>query len=622
MTTTFQLPEVSRLLTLLSKDRDEFEGRTFNYFDYFNFLQQLYQYLPIRSIEPLLPLMLSFKREPLTLKDHFVFSPLFNLDRPDRIVVMAGRQVGKSVCCGSLLVTTSGCIPGFQSLYVTPLGEQMKRFSINYVKALISTSPCRRILTAGCKQNIDHKEFLNTSKIQFSFASDSADRIRGITADVCYFDELQDFNVSNLPVIESTLSHSDWHLRVYTGTPKTMDNTLTVAWKQSSQAEWWIKCPHCGEQNIPSLDYHLEEMIGDWRPDISEEAPGVVCHKCKKPINPRTGRFVHRYPKRRLEFSGYHIPQILLPHHYAFQDSWKALLDKRDNWPTARYYNEVLGEPYDIGQTLLTQAELMSACCLGIENNQAEPDPKVITAAHNNYLYTALTADWAGGGVDSVSYTVLGLMGLTADGHVDVLWGKRFSGGIEHEFEAQDCLKWVKVFQPNFFVHDYSGAGALRETILIHAGFPYRSTIPIEYTGAHKSNLIVRVPACATHRREHWTLDRTRSLQYTIQCIKNGYLRFFNYDGGAEAKNLAGISTSLLDDFLALTEEKTVSPATGSENYVIRKQASKSDDFAHAINMGLMALWELTGTYPMFASNSQQAYNMSLQDDLYGDYSF
>ena len=620
MTTTFQIPEISTLLQHLSLD--ELEGRKLNYFDYFDFLHQLYQYVPIRTIEPLLPLLLSFKREPLTLKDHFVFSPLFNIDRPRSTIVMAGRQVGKSVCCGSLLVTTSGCIPGFQSLYVTPLGEQMKRFSVNYVKALISTSPCRRILTAGCKQNIDHKEFLNTSKIQFSFASDSADRIRGITADVCYFDELQDFNTSNLPVIESTLSHSNWNLRFYTGTPKTMDNTLTVAWQQSSQAEWWIPCPKCGEQNIPALEYHLEDMIGDWHEDISEESPGVVCHKCKTPINPRTGRWVHRFPKRRQDFSGYHIPQILLPHHYAFPDTWKALLDKRDNWPKARYYNEVLGEPYDIGQTLLTQAELMSACNLGIPNNQEYPDPKVMNKLHEGYLCTALCADWAGGGIDSVSYTVLALIGLHPSGHVDVLWGKRFSGGIEHEYEANDCLKWVKLFHPNLFVHDYSGAGALRETILIHAGFPYRSTIPIEYTGPRKSNLIVRVPANETHSREHWTLDKTRSLQYTIQCIKNGYLRFFSYDGGAEAKNLAGISTSLLDDFLALTEEKTVSPATGAENYVIRKQASKSDDFAHAVNMGLMALWEVNGAYPLFATQSDPAYNYSLQEDMYGDYNF
>ena len=149
-----------------------------------------------------------------------------------------------------------------------------------------------------------------------------------------------------------------------------------------------------------------------------------------------------------------------------------------------------------------------------------------------------------------------------------------------------------------------------------------QETIPIEYTGPRKSNLIVRVPANETHSREHWTLDKTRSLQYTIQCIKNGYLRFFNYDGGAEAKNLAGISTSLLDDFLALTEEKTISPATGTENYVIRKQASKSDDFAHAVNMGLMALWEVNGAYPLFATQSDPMYNASLQDDMYGDYSF
>ena len=99
MTTTFQIPEITTLLQHLSSD--ELEGRKLNYYDYFDFLHQLYQYVPLRTVEPLLPLLLSFKREPLTLKDHFVFSPLFTIDRSRSTIPMAIRTIKTSSPCFS-----------------------------------------------------------------------------------------------------------------------------------------------------------------------------------------------------------------------------------------------------------------------------------------------------------------------------------------------------------------------------------------------------------------------------------------------------------------------------------------------------------------------------------------
>ena len=85
----------------------------------------------------------------------------------------------------------------------------------------------------------------------FSFAYQDAERTRGISADKNVIDEVQDMDISFLPVIHETISASqEWGLIQYAGTPKTMDNTIQVLWQDSSMAEWMVKCPHCSHRAL------------------------------------------------------------------------------------------------------------------------------------------------------------------------------------------------------------------------------------------------------------------------------------------------------------------------------------------------------------------------------------
>lgn len=593
--------EVSSILTNLSSGK--VGARNCTPLDSLALVRKLIDLTGMETMEPLLPLLLAFNGKPLTLKNHFVLSPLFTTREPSKTVFMNGRQTGKSVGVASALYLTSVTKPNLSSLYVTPLQEQMKRFSLNYMQSLINNSPFRPFLSKGCTQTINQRGFVNDSKILFSFASDNADRVRGINADVNCYDEVQDFSFDVLPVIAETLSASISPRTLYTGTPKTEDNTLSHLWRRSSQAEWWIPCTHCGFENIPSKEYHLERMIGPSRDDISEENPAVICYKCRKPIYPRLGRWVHRFPNRRMSTqygTGYHVPQILLPMHYSNKLKWDTLLAKQDDWPTALFLNEVLGEPVDSGQTLVSMRDLQAAGCLGYRNNPNSPDEQVFRLLNSHrYESTCLAIDWGGGGQEMISFTCMAIMGIDYDGNIDVLWGKRFTAGIDHAGEAEAALAYLRAFSPQLVVHDYSGPGVLRETIMHQAGVPLNRIMGIIYTGPSKQAVIRHIPATAQHPRDHYSLDKSRSLLYTIQMLKTGKLRFFEYDGGSGSKNAAGMSTSLMDDFLALYDEKMTSSGSGF-SYTIRRVPSKADDFAQTINFGCAALWHVTGHYPKF----------------------
>ncbi len=502
-------------------------------------------------------------------------------------------------------VMLSNCIPYFKTLFITPLYEQIRRFSNNYVRPFIDRSPIRSLWSGTNTENsVLQRSFKNLSTMLFSFALLDADRIRGISAHRVCLDELQDLDPDHIPIIRETMSHSPWGLMTMTGTPKSLDGPLEGSWLKSSQAEWFIPCrtPGCGEWNIPSLDHHIYQMLGPLHDSISEKVPGVVCHKCRKPINPRPladgsgARWVHRYPERRHKFAGYHIPQLILPLHYARYDKWSELLAKQQGWGNTSknvFCNEVLGESVDSGQKLVSQTELQRAAILPWVNTPNDPSPELIKRL-KHYKQRILAVDWGGGGEDEVSFTALSLLGLTPDNKIDCLWGKRLVISTEHLQEAIECLHWLRTFGCELLVHDYTGAGIVRETVLVQAGFSLERVMPIQYVRAASRSLMKFIEPSILHNRGHYRLDKMRSLLYTCQAIKLQILRFFKYD------HISDESPGLMHDFLALVEEKNHTRLAG-DIYTITRNPLLTDDFAQATNIGCAALWHANDCWPDFA---------------------
>lgn len=568
------------------------------------------------SLEPLLPLVFNLNGKPYTLKQHFPFAPLFRVTMPKNLVLKTGRQVSKSTSLASHGVLLANCLPFFKTLYVTPLYEQIRRFSNNYVRSFIDQSPIKSLWCGtDTENNVLQRSFKNKSIMLFSFALLDADRVRGISTDRVVMDEIQDMDPDHIPIIQETMSYSRYAMLHMAGTPKSLDNPLEGAYKRSSGAEWFIPCESCRHWNIPSLDHDLDAMIGPWNIHISERYPGIVCAKCRKPINPRSGRWVHRKENQRWQFAGYHVPQIILPLHYADSEKWNMLLLKREgfgNMTQSQFYNEVLGESIDAGQKLITETELKAACLLEWQNKK-EPEPAVFTNL-KNYKHRVLAIDWGGGGDEGISFTVIVALGFRYDGTIDVLWGKRLLLGSEHMAEAVECMKWAQKFKIDYVVHDYTGAGTVRETVMVQAGFKLDKIMAIRLVRAASQDVMVFKEATAINHRQHYSLDKTRSLLYTCQAIKLKQIRFFKYDW--ESQDNPG----LISDFLALVENKAES-RMGGDIYTITRNTLLSDDFAQAVNLGCAAIWHINDAWPNFAEiagvgriSAQQARRQTPED--------
>lgn len=400
----------------------------------------------------------------------------------------------------------------------------------------------------------------------------------------------QDHDPDHVDIIEESMSASPYKMSQFSGTALSNDTMLHGQWERSSQAEWIIPCHHCNRENVPALDYHLDKMIGPYREDISIHEPGLICYhrECRRPIDPTLGRWRHRIEGRRGYHDGYHMPQFLFPMHYGSAPDWRLLLSKREIYGAAKFYNEVCGVSYDFATKMVTQTELIEAGCLH-ENTEQEALQVV-----GNYRLRVLAADWGGGGEKGVSLTCPAVLGLTPGGTIDVIYARKLPNPMDHIGEARECRRLFDRFRCHIFAHDYTGAGHIRETVMIQSGLPRERIMPMWYMGHLGSGMMRHIKATPQSPRAYYELDKTQSLQNTCYSIKLGGVRFFKYD------HIDAQRPGLLHDFLALVEEKSPR-AYGSDRHIVHKKPNQCDDFAQAVNMGCCAIWYTVGGFPDFS---------------------
>ena len=546
-------------------------------------LNLFYRNGQLKSLVPILPIMLNLKGKPYTLERYFAVKPFFSITPPRTTVLKCGRQISKSTVMAAQGVLMSAIAPYFSSLYCCPRFEQTRRFSNNYVKPFIETSLVGKILTdPSQEQSVLQRTFKNFSVQHFSFAFLDCERIRGISTDLNRFDEVQDIDPDFIPIINETLSASDYDLRQYSGTPKHYDNPLEKMWTKSSQGEWVTRCAHCNHYNIASIEHDLWDMI---------QKDGVSCSKCNKEIDPETGEWVAAVPERLHHSAGYHIPQPIMPMHYApnsktgVKERWLALYEAKLAMPKALFYNEKLGESCDHGITLLTRSDLVAASTLSTSNNYHAGRQNL-----NSYIMRVMGVDWGGGGESEVSYTTVAILGFLPGGQVDLLYGERFSPDVDRMAEAKAIMKYFHEYSCDILAHDAGGAGSAKETIMLQAGFPITRVFPACYVRASLADMVSAHPPTGAQGRWSYSVDKARSLVLLCQCIKSGLFKFPKFETWE----------SLAEDLLSLIEDKHSTPK-GGDVYLVTRKGSHSDDFAHSINFAACAFWHTQQRYPDIA---------------------
>jgi len=348
-------------------------------------------------------------------------------------------------------------------------------------------------MNSSLVQNVFMKQLLNGSRMYLRYALLNADRIRGYSADMNIFDEVQDLREDIIPVIQETMSRSMFKWSLYAGTPKRSKGTLANIWDRSTKNEYILKCQACNHWNILGPD-----NIGDL---------GVICNKCGRSLDVKQGgEWVSTYSlTKKPVLEGFRV--CLLHFDKAPWVNWtKDVLGKREKYSTAKYHNEVLALEYDEGTSPITEADLVKNC-----------RPEYIMNGEPNKLDTSYKSvmgiDY--GPINSEnSHTVITIMQKRGDRY-HVLYLKKFLGkeadyAYIHRLIPELMEKWKVVH----LAADYGMGEAPNSEIRSKVG--HQKVIAFQHLPTQKEKIRwnPKMPA--------YTMNRNQVMNELFQEIKNG----------------------------------------------------------------------------------------------------
>ena len=532
------------------------------------------------SLKPFVPFLV-LKGKPLNFHNHYPMLPFFKVKRPRRTVFMCARQLGKSVSLGASSIIRSRIIGNYDVLSIQPRFEQIKRFSTLYAGPMMNASPLKSwFVDKDRESSIMSRAIGGGGSLHYAYAFLTPDATRGFAVQELTLDEVQDINNSFIPIIEEVLSAQTEHgIRVFSGTPKTFENTLNAQFSESSQAFIHIKCEHCNFENIANKDNHIYKMIGKRT---------CICAKCGKNLNLRRMKYIHHYPDRRNKFEGYHISQVTHPLHASFPEKWSELVDKMDNpsYSEVTFENEILGLPSEHNHTPLSEAELRGACDPEMRN-----DLKLAVARAKQANMVVMGVDWSGFGQDNTSKTVA-VIAATFPGSdfIRIIYAERLDMGADAQAEARHLRSLFISANCNFFAHDFSGAGTIREALISQMGMNKKKFIPFDMVHAPVRKKIISFYKPSDGGRSCYNIDKTRSLMVLFQMVKSKKIIFPRWED----------SKDVISDLLNITQETKENPR-GSDFIIMDRIPGTRDDCADAVNFACSTIWHSAGKYPEIA---------------------
>jgi hypothetical protein len=170
------------------------------------------------------------------------------------------------------------------AIYAAPRMDQVSRFSRDRLKPAISTSSnLFRLLGSPTEEPgqsaIGRIAFSNGSVVYLLSAWGDFEAIRNIPADFVFVDEIQDVQAEAIPVIEESLSHSEYGRMLMIGTASDAGSEFDKLWQQSDMKEW-SKEERVWKPTKPSnksySGYHLTQDMAVWIVNLPPENPKSI----------------------------------------------------------------------------------------------------------------------------------------------------------------------------------------------------------------------------------------------------------------------------------------------------------------------------------------------------------
>jgi len=516
------------------------------------------------NIAPLLPFYFPKypRSKPFSLRNFPYAYAMYNLNfgRTSYTVIRGSRQIIKSTSLATRAILSTKLFPNLRSMLICPRIEQLKTLGDKYkeVEQAYRFFQIHKLY----RNNLYYKEYPNGSIIKMLYILTNADKVRGNMFDWIDYDEYQDFDNSLELEINEVLTQSEMPMITYTGTSKTTDSALELAYQKSSRGSWGMKCTSCNHINTPTLENDVFSMISP---------KGLVCSKCSAKLNPREGFWHHESPSMlKLGRVGLHVPKIIIPENVEKPAKWYTIFHQSRAKDKKKFLEEVLGIATQEGAREITEKDLEGICVLGPKYKLEEK------AKARKYRYVISGCDW--GGSDYVpaysskrSYTVHAVIGVTEDWNFDIIHIEQYSG-MKYEEISELIVQTHNRFKGFALASDF-GVGAVYNNELRKLINPNRHVI-FNYVGPKSSYL---AEPSGAHLFNQLSLNRTEAITNLYADVKSKRLRCYSWEE----------SGNFLLDFMNLIRTPDENVSSGNTALTYRKHGDKTDDVLHAINFAV-----------------------------------
>jgi hypothetical protein len=278
----------------------------------------------LKEVYQTYPTLYTYLEHHLNTKGHMM--SLGGRDYLIDILTDEAREVviQKSVQCGLTEIAlarayTSACL-GRAVLYVLPSHPVRNRFVANRVDRQLKTSPYYRAQVKSANELYGDKtsdarslKHMGLGVLHF-VGSNTEGEFSEFPADELIVDEQDLCDPENLGLARDRLSESDYKrvLRISNPRKPGAPHSIGLAYENSNQKEWHVKCLHCRKEQV--LDWHnhfvVKTKAGRYR--LRDKQGRPICIKCEKAFNRLgPGRWITRDKENRV--SGYKISKLFTP---------------------------------------------------------------------------------------------------------------------------------------------------------------------------------------------------------------------------------------------------------------------------------------------------------------------
>jgi Phage terminase large subunit (GpA) len=305
------------------------------------------------------------------------------------VLLVKGRQVGGTTMAAALEMYFVGCglfgangKPPVRIIHAFPQKEMAEKFSKEKLQPLISSSlpmgdpnKVRNVKSymqtlmdrsSDTGDSLGFKLFQNGNFLRIDSTGLSGERLRGGTADMIFYDEVQDISadaIGNTVEMLKQAKHGriPGGVQVYFGTPKRKGSDFYKMWNVSSQQYYYLGCEKCKEY-FPLYTPDSNDWEKIWLRGFIVKCTHCGCEQDKNEAAER-GKWIATkdISDPSVRYVGFHINQFYMPHI-----SREAIEAERPGiHPTTtmrKFQNEVLGEFFQGDASPITSEEIIKEC--------------------------------------------------------------------------------------------------------------------------------------------------------------------------------------------------------------------------------------------------------------------